>query len=75
LEDVAPDELSYYVFNTQRLGHPDYSQYRGADTEYVEPLPWLTGVPHEPFCEGAAKESPEDEDLDYEPMEDEDVAP
>ena len=37
----------FYSFPTPHPGVPDWSHYRGADTRYVEPLPWVLMTPKE----------------------------
>ena len=56
-------------------GLPDWGQYRGVDTNYVEPLPWVPVFPVHVYQQATAGEPPEDEDgfLDYEPMAEEEA--
>jgi hypothetical protein len=66
-EGDAPteDKRSGYIFpHTAPQPRCDWSQYRGADTNYVEPLPWVPAFPPEHYMQASIKDLPEDDDTD-----------
>jgi hypothetical protein len=69
-EEVTPeDELSRHIFLMPRPGRPNWSHYRGSDTNYVEPLPLVPVFPPEAYMQAGVEDPPEDDDANYVPME------
>jgi hypothetical protein len=60
-----------FVFPTPRPGHPDWPQYLGVATDYVEPFPWVFTLAPEMYYQEGVVEGPSDNEDggDYEPME------
>jgi hypothetical protein len=68
-EEDKEDIPCVYIFPTPRADHGDWSHYQGAYTDYKNPLPWALVMPGAVYEQVATEDTPEDDDIDYQPME------